>query len=146
DVIRGVDTHLLGVNVNWWDTNLNTSQTQTMVQDAGLTMFRFPGGSGSDNFHFNAPPKHPGQGTAASMARFVASVAGAAVVTLDYGSGSPQEAAAFLAYLNAPVGNTTVIGTGKEWSDSANKWQQVDWKTAGYWAGLRAAAPLPHDD
>ena len=41
------------------------------------------------------------------MASFIASVNGVGLATLDYGSGSPQEAAAFLAYLNAPVGNTT---------------------------------------
>jgi hypothetical protein len=55
-VVRTVDTQVLGVNVDWWDSNLNTSQTQQMVQAAGLTMFRFPGGSSSDDFHFNAPP------------------------------------------------------------------------------------------
>ena len=30
-VVRAVDTQLLGVNVAWWDSNLNTSQTQQMV-------------------------------------------------------------------------------------------------------------------
>ena len=80
------------------------------------------------------------------MASFVASVKGQAVVTLDYGSGSPQEAAAFLAYFNGAVGNTTAIGQGPEWNDSTGSWQTVDWKTAGYWASLRAAAPLATDD
>ncbi len=145
-VVRPVNTQLLGANVTWWDSNLNTSQTQQMVQAAGLTMFRFPGGSSSDDFHFNAPPSYNGQGTDASMASFIASVGGQGMVTLDYGSGSPQEAAAFLAYLNAPVGNTTSIGTGEEWNDSTNSWQQVNWQTAGYWASLRASAPLAHDD
>ena len=54
-VVRAVDTQLLGVNVAWYDSDLNTPQTQQMVQAAGLTMFRFPGGSSSDDFHFNAP-------------------------------------------------------------------------------------------
>ena len=56
DVIRAVNSQLLGVNVAWYDSDLNTSQTQQMVQAAGLTMFRFPGGSSSDDFHFNAGP------------------------------------------------------------------------------------------
>ena len=80
------------------------------------------------------------------MASFVASVNGQAVVTLDYGSGSPQEAAAELAYLNAPVGSTTPIGDGPEWNDTTNSWQTVNWQTAGYWASLRAAQPLAVDD
>jgi alpha-L-arabinofuranosidase len=145
-VVRQVDTQLLGVNLAWWDSNLNTTQTQQMVQAAGLNLFRFPGGSSSDDFHFNAPPSYQGQGTDSSMASFVASVHGQAVITLDYGSGSPQEAAAMLAYFNSSVSNTTVIGTGQEWSDAANAWQTVDWKTAGYWASLRAATPLAQDD
>lgn len=145
-VIRPVSTGLLGVNLTWWDSNLNTAQTQQLVQAAGLTSFRFPGGSSSDDFHFNAGPSYNGQGTDTSMAQFIASVNGTGIVTLDYGSGSPQEAAAFLAYLNAPVGNTTAIGSGPEWNDSTNTWQTVDWKTAGYWASLRASTPLAQDD
>jgi hypothetical protein len=145
-VVRPVDTQLLGVNLTWWDSNLNTSQTQKMVQNAGLTMFRFPGGSSSDDFHFNAPPTYNGEGTDTSMASFISSVNGVGLATIDYGSGSPQEAAAFLAYLNAPVGNTTPIGNGQEWNDSTNAWQTVNWQNAGYWASLRASAPLAHDD
>jgi hypothetical protein len=145
-VVRPVDNHLLGVNLAWWDSSLNTSQTQQMVRSAGLTMFRFPGGSSSDDWHFNAPPTYSGKGTSPSMAGFIASVGGTGLVTLDYGSGSPQEAAAFLAYLNASPTNTTVIGNGPEWNDTTSTWVTTNWKTAGYWAGLRAAAPLTQDD
>ncbi len=142
-VVRPVTTQLLGVNVGWWDSTLNSAQTQQMVEAAGSTIFRFPGGSSSDDFHFNIPES---PGSDSSMASFIASVNGQGMVTLDYGSGSPQEAAAFLAYLNAPVGNTTPIGMGQEWSDSANAWQTVNFQTAGYWASLRASAPLAQDD
>jgi hypothetical protein len=145
-VVRPVNDQVLGVNVAWWDSSLNTAQTQQLVQAAGLTLFRLPGGSSSDEFHFSDPPSYFGKGTAASMASFIASVGGTGLVTLDYGTGSPQEAAAFLAYLNAPVGSTTAIGPGERWSNASNSWVQVDWKTAGYWAGLRAAAPLAQDD
>ena len=104
-------------------------------------MFRFPGGSSSDTFHFNAPPTYNGEGTAATMAEFIASVGGAGLVTLDYGTGSPQEAAAFLAYLDGAVGNTTAIGSGEEWNSSANTWVQVNWQTASYWV-RPASTPL----
>ena len=147
EVIRPVDTQLLGVNLTSPDANLNTSETQQMVQAAGLTSFRFPGGSQSDDFHFNsAVAYHPTWGTDSSMASFIALVNGNAILTLDYGSGSPQEAAAMLAYFNGSVNNTTVIGDGPEWSDAAGAWQTVDWQTAGYWASLRASAPLAKDD
>jgi hypothetical protein len=80
------------------------------------------------------------------MAGFIASVGGAGMVTLNYGTGSPQEAAAFLAYLNAGVGDTTALGAGLQWSDASNSWVSKDWQTAGYWAGLRAATPLAQND
>lgn len=145
-VVRAVDTQLLGVNVAWYDSNLNTAETAQMVDAAGLTMFRFPGGSSSDDFHFNQAPNYNGEGTDGSMASFIASVNGVGLATLDYGSGSPQEAAAFLAYLDGSPSNTTPIGNGQEWNDSTNSWQTVNWQTAGYWASLRAAAPLATDD
>src|SRR5438477_12675790 len=88
-VIRTVNDDVLGINVAWWDTNLNTAQTKTMVQAAGLTSFRFPGGSSSDEFHFTDPPTYTGKGTAATFAKFIESVSGSGMVTLDYGSGSP---------------------------------------------------------
>ncbi len=109
-------------------------------------LFRFPGGSSSDDYHFNDPASYAGKLTVPDFAKFIESEGGQGLVTLDYGSGSPQEAAAFLAYLNAPVGNTTAIGVGPEWSDSSNQWVTTDWKTAGYWASLRASTPLAQDD
>jgi alpha-L-arabinofuranosidase len=146
DILRPVSAYILGTNVNWYTDNLNTAQTKDMVQASGMALFRLPGGSSSDEFHFDRAPWYSGQGTAASMASFVASVGGGGMVTLDYGSGSPQEAAAFLAYLNGSPTNATAIGTGAQWSTTSNTWVQKDWKTVGYWAGLRAAAPLPQDD
>jgi hypothetical protein len=145
-VIRAVNPHVLGTNLAWWDWHLTTAQTQQMVQADGLSMFRLPGGSSSDDWHFTAGPAWNGAGTVATMAGFITSVGGTGLVTMDYGSGSPQEAAALLAYLNAPTTNTTPIGAGEEWSDSANTWMTVDWKSADYWAGIRAATPLAQDD
>jgi hypothetical protein len=146
DVVRAVNPQLLGVNTVWWDSSENTPETEQMVEAAGLNLYRLPGGSSADDFHFNAPPTYQGEGTIPSMASFVASVNGQAVVTLDFGSGSPQEAAAELAYLNAPVGSTTPIGDGPEWNDATSSWQTVNWQTAGYWASLRGAQPLAADD
>ncbi len=144
--VRAVNPQLLGVNLAWWDSSLPTTQTQQLVKSAGLNLFRFPGGSSSDDYHFNDPASYAGKLTVPDFAKFIESEGGQGLVTLDYGSGSPQEAAAFLAYLNAPVGNTTSIGVGAKWSDSSNAWVNTDWKTAGYWASLRASTPLAQDD
>ena len=55
---------------------------------------------------------------------------------------TPEMAAAWVAYANA---GSTLLGTGADVTlgvDSAG----TDWKTAGYWSALRAAAPLGLDD
>jgi alpha-L-arabinofuranosidase len=145
-VVREVNPHVIGVNLAWWDTNQNNARTVQMARDAGLNFFRFPGGSSSDEYHFADPPSYNGRGTAATFANFITSVGGQGVVTLNYGTGSPQEAAAWLAYLNADPGDTTPIGVGQQWNGTTSTWVQKDWKTAGYWAGLRAAAPLATND
>src|SRR4051794_5198561 len=74
-VIRDVDSQLSGVNIAWWDSHLNTSQTAQLVQAAGLTQFRLPGGSSSDEYHFNVlgPSWEP---TTAEFAQFIESVNG----------------------------------------------------------------------
>jgi alpha-L-arabinofuranosidase len=144
--IRETQPQDLGANLVEWDSALTTSQSEQMVLAAGLNLFRLPGGSASDNFHFDDPPAYNGQGTAESMATFVDSVSGNGIVTLNYGTGSPQEAAAFLAYLNGSTTDNTVIGNGEEYDTANSTWVTVDWQTVSYWASLRAAAPLGVDD
>jgi alpha-L-arabinofuranosidase len=147
-VLGPVAPNLVGVNLAWWDDKLTTPQTQQMVQAAGLTMFRFPGGSSSDDYHFNISNNYndPVANTIPQFTQFIEGVGGTGLVTLDYGSGSPQEAAAELAYLEGSPTDSTVIGTGLEWNDNTKQWQQVNWQTVGYWASLRGATPLAQDD
>ncbi len=146
--LHAVATNMLGINATWWDSAATTSQTEQMATAAGIQLYRFPGGSSSDQYHFNQSTNLGDSSaiTISQFAQFIESATGTGLVTLDYGSGSPQEAAAELAYLEGSPGDSTAIGNGIEWSDSANQWQTVNWGTVGYWASLRAATPLAHDD
>ena len=144
--IKTIATPLNGVNLASWQYEQNTTQMKQAVQSAGLQLFRLPGGSAADGWHLTDAPPYNGYNTTPVMANFVQSEGGNAVVTVDYGSGSPQEAAAMLAYLNAPVGSTVAIGNGQTWSTTANAWVTQNFQTAGYWASLRAAKPLAKDD
>ena len=51
--LHAVTTNLLGVNTVYWDPDAVTTQTQQMATAAGLDIYRFPGGSAADDFHFN---------------------------------------------------------------------------------------------
>jgi alpha-L-arabinofuranosidase len=139
--------NLVGVNLAMWDSYLSTTQTQQMVEAAGLSILRFPGGSASDDYHFNVQDNGGySSNTIPEFAEFVSQTNAIGIVTVDYGTGSPQEAEAELAYLEGSPSDTTVIGTGIQWSDTAEAWQNVNWQTVGYWASLRAASPLAKDD
>jgi hypothetical protein len=77
-----------------------------------------------------------------SFANFIhvitnASVNAQAIVTVNYGTGTPQEAAAWMAYCNAATSSSQPLGVDAK---------GTNWQTAGYWASLRAAAPLGIDD
>ena len=139
---------LLGVNLAYWDDQLTTAQTQQMTAAAGLNEFRFPGGSAADDFHFNVADNYSDSAanTIPAFAQFIQAVGGTGIVTLDYGSGSPQEAEAEIAYLLGSPTDSTVIGNGQEWNDSTSNWQTANWQSVGYWAGLRAANRLAEDD
>ncbi len=145
--VHAVSTNLLGINMVYWDPDTGTTQTKQMLSAAGLDLFRFPGGSASDDYHFDvADNYYAGAQTFAQFVQAITADGGTGLVTLDYGSGSPQEAAAELAYLDGSPTDATSIGNGIQWNDSTGQWQTVNWKTVGYWASLRGASPLAQDD
>ena len=63
-------------------------------------------------------------------------------LTIPTTNAEPPEAAAWVAYANA---STNIFGTTNDVTLGADS-QGNDWKTAGYWARLRAATPLGTDD
>ncbi len=146
--LHPVNAGLLGTNLAWWYGDATTSQTQQLVEQAGLNMYRFPGGSSSDDYHFNSSTVGGDAyaQTIPQFVQFIQTVGGTGMITLDYGSGSPQEAAAEMAYLLGSPSDATTIGTGIEWNDSTGAWQNVNWGTVGYWASLRAASVLGTND
>ena len=57
-------------------------------------------------------------------------------------NGSPQEAAAWVAYCNA---STNIYGTTNDVTIGVDA-EGNNWQTAGYWAMMRAASPLAQND
>ena len=114
-----------------------------------MDIYRFPGGSASDVYHFNvANNYYDGSPTLPDFVQAVTANGGTGLVTLDYGSGSPQEAEAELAYLEGSPTDTTPIANGTEWVGTPpNQTEQTFiGHTVGYWAGLRRHIPLATDD
>jgi hypothetical protein len=141
-VIRTIDSRTYGMNIVIWDNLLRGAATSGLLAAMQTGAFRFPGGSASDQYNWQTNLSIP-NGTyfwpnnAATFAGITGSQAAQAYVTVNYGSGTPQQAAAWVAYYNAATSSTTALAT-----DSMGR----NWNTAGYWASLRAAAPLKTDD
>ena len=157
-VRASVSADLMGVHTSVYDANMQLPTTPDLLKAAGVTSLRYPGGSYADLYHWST---HKGTFTPASGAGsntiFVApdthfgafllmmeKVGANALITVNYGmnslgtgGGEPKEAAAWVAYANGSPSSTTSIG-----ADSKG----TDWKTVGFWASLRAAAPLVTDD
>jgi hypothetical protein len=107
-VLRTIDPKLFGVNVAIWDQNLASPQCAALIQQAGYKCFRFPGGSASDGYHWatNTSDSNTWQwvtnfDTFASMSAFTQ---GQCFITANYGTGTPQEAAAWVQYSNVTKG------------------------------------------
>ncbi|HVU18198.1 MAG TPA: FG-GAP-like repeat-containing protein [Candidatus Didemnitutus sp.] len=146
--VRTVDERVFGLNAVIWDPQTSDSQTVSLVQAAGVRMVRIPGGSLSDTYNWSLNKSYDTTTTtsgyntwtwSSNMSNFATLITGAgtqAFVTVNYGSGTPQEAAAWVAYANSTSASDVSIG-----SDGA-----TDWSSAASWATLRGASPLGADD
>ncbi|MGA9072011.1 MAG: hypothetical protein WB424_17240 [Terracidiphilus sp.] len=145
----------IGVGADRWDNAAYSPEALKNLQDAGFTLLGYPVGEGIDAlYHWSTgklvnPYKDDRLPAFADQSKFPAVVPaidqmGTALVAVNYGTnldgtggGEPAEAAAWVAYANGKADNTQVIG-----KDSKGN----DWKTVGFWAGLRGSAPLATDD
>ncbi|MEV0351074.1 cellulose binding domain-containing protein [Nonomuraea sp. NPDC050680] len=98
----------IGSNHAIWDTNLGTNQTADLLKDAGVKLLRYPGGSYSDIYHW-ATHTAPG-GYVAPNTDFDTFMSGVrrtgaqAMVTANYGTGTADEAAAWVRQANVTKG------------------------------------------
>ncbi|MCX6927328.1 MAG: hypothetical protein NT154_29605 [Verrucomicrobia bacterium] len=139
--LRSVDARWFGVNTAMWDGYLDTPQTIDLLQEMGTQVLRCMGGSASDEYHWalNKSLANPWtwQSSFANLVHVATNIGARVITTVNYGTGSTNEAAAWVAYANGSITNTRSLGLDKF---------GTNWQTVGYWASLRAAAPLGHDD
>ncbi|GLV57143.1 alpha-L-arabinofuranosidase [Dictyobacter sp. S3.2.2.5] len=95
----------LGVNNAVWDSHLQDAVVPSLLQQAGVKVMRYPGGSTSDTYHWQTNTIEPGNTSAGAndfdaFMRVVHQTGAQAMVTANYGSGTPAEAAAWVKYAN----------------------------------------------
>jgi hypothetical protein len=139
--VRAVDARWFAVNTAIWDSNFDTATTISLLQEMGTRVMRCPGGSLSDEYHWSTGTTltntWPWPISFANFVHVATNVGAQAIITVNYGTSSTNEAAAWVAYANGSTTNTLPLGVDT---------YGTNWRTAGYWASLRAAAPLGKDD
>jgi len=93
-----------GLNTAVWDSQMNTVQTQGLLKAAGVDMLRYPGGSYGDAYNWQNNTVQGGYvapGTDFDQFMGTAQAIGAQPILIaNYGTGTPQEAAAWVQYAN----------------------------------------------
>lgn len=107
-VKRTMDARLFGLNAAIWDSQFNTAATVSLLRANGTRLLRFPGGSLSDEYHWQSNTTLNNTWTWATDFDAFANVALAlnaqTIVTANYGTGTPQEAADWVRYANVTKG------------------------------------------
>ncbi len=147
--LRTVDARHFGVNLAIWDGNYEPASYATtagLLQEMGTRFVRVPGGSLSDEYHWSANTSWTNtwqwQTSFPEFIRVATNASTQVMVTVNYGSGSPQEAAAWVAYAN---GNAALYGNPNDITLGVDATGR-DWRTVGYWARLRTLTAAANPD
>ena len=144
--VRTVDERIFGLNAVIWDPQASSAQTITMLKAVDIRAIRVPGGSLSDEYHWRTNTTLANTWTwSTSLNGFTTLISGLnaqVFATVNYGTGTPEEAAAWVAYANASpttTANTLNVTIG---TDAKG----YNWQTVAVWANLRGATALGTDD
>jgi hypothetical protein len=133
-VVRTVDDRMFGLNDAVWDGAFNDPLTMTALTAVDARFLRFPGGSTSDTYHWLTNMSDGNSFTWATSFDNFASTARAigaqVIITANYGSGTPSEAADWVKYSNVTKGY-------------GFKYWEIGNECYGTWEN--DTQPLPHD-
>ncbi len=101
NVVRTADARWFGINTGGYDYDFTLQHTVPEAQEAGWTTFRYPGGNGADTWHWYQWLTPGSQNNdLPNFCQVVTNLGAQAVIGVNYGTGTPQEAASLVAYLN----------------------------------------------
>jgi len=152
--LRAADARWFGLNTAIWDGYFDSTNTSIALRELGTRILRFPGGSASDEYHWATG--RSGTNTWAwttSFASFVhiaTNVGAQAMITANYGTGTPAEAAAWVRHANVTnhfafkyweIGNENYGGWETDTNVSPHDGYTYAVRAAQYIAQMKAADP-----
>ena len=103
-IVRTVDARLFGVNTAIWDSHFDSTDTVLALRELDVQTLRFQGGSLSDAYHWASHTTIGNSRTwPTSFSNFVhvaTNIQAQVFITVNYGSGTPEEAAAWVRCAN----------------------------------------------
>ncbi len=106
-VLLQLPSTTFGINAAVWDANLLDANLPSLLSAAGVNVLRYPGGSTSDVYHWQSNTIVSGQlgyanpsNTFDAFMGVVQATGAQAMITINYGSGTPREAAGWVQYAN----------------------------------------------
>jgi alpha-L-arabinofuranosidase len=94
-VLHPVDARQFGLNTATWDGVLGAPATLTSLQTMGTSALRWPGGSTSDGYHWTSDLSGN-----ATFQHIATNIGAQVFTTVNYGSGTASEAAAWVLFAN----------------------------------------------
>lgn len=147
-----IDARHFGLNAAVWDGSFK--QSGAMLRDMGCTALRFPGGSTSDDYDWTI--NRSGSNTftwATSFTDFAAAVTNLGaqgIVTVNYGGGTPEQAAAWVRHSNVTnsygvkyweIGNECYGTWEHDTNVNAHDAYTYATRASNYFAQMKAADP-----
>lgn len=151
--IRKVDARVFGVNTAVWDTNLDSPTIKSRLAEAGFQFLRFPGGSLSDGYNWKTNTTDKNTWTWATNFDQFADLANTqhanVVLTANYGTGTAQLAADWVAYNKAKGYNFKYWEIGNEvygtWEEDGHSRKNDPYtyaqQFAAYYQAMKAQDP-----
>jgi hypothetical protein len=144
-VIRSADSRWFGVNTATWDASLGNLAALPLLTNAAVLTLRWPGGSEADGYHWASDLSNN-----KSFQNLATNLGAQVFTTLNYGSGTSNEAAGWVLYANITnhchfkyweVGNECY----GSWEEDNNAVPHDPYtyavRAAGYMQMMRAADP-----
>lgn len=104
NLVRAADTRWFGLNTAVWDDSLDTSVQSNALKQIGCTTLRFPGGSLSDEYHWatnsSGTNSYVWNTSFGNFMHVATNLHQQAFITVNYGTGTSNEAAAWVANAN----------------------------------------------
>ncbi len=99
-IINKIQDGIFGINAQYWDGDLLNPTTSEFTKVVNHKVIRFPGGLSSDEYHWKEAIGKNGTIDIDEFMDFCRKTNCEPMITVNFGTGTPEEAAAWVKYLN----------------------------------------------